>query len=398
MTSLTWLEPVQKLLQTEKLFAGSLFFLGVVGMPRVRPIYTDFFYSPLTEDVEELLARYQQTDSVRYEVFSTIWREMVFSDVFRGIANVAEIKRFSRVALATAVKYFLPPYSYQIRVGGLYLMFALYHTQPGSPPVKLRLAVRDWPVVEKFVKDSVDSGHQDVVYIFRKLVFDKAIHYAAMPHFLTFHKQKKAKKESLCAGFLGRTTAVQEFSSAEVLEELTNVQGQYEMLKAATVEVSCEVTTTQPDFTSRLRDCMSEFMTWQQKTFSQVKKEKNSGDDDDDDDEEEKQQQTEAEYSSSRAQLLSSIKQKSYSNFQETSKSRGRAETAESSCSGAEQVREVATQRRRRPPSLRARTRKSLGVTREQCQLQAWLLSVPETQERSPVRWYNRAAAASFKP
>ncbi|KAL6117325.1 uncharacterized protein ACO6RY_15131 [Pungitius sinensis] len=362
-------------------------------MPRVRPIYSDFFFGPLTEDVEELLARYQQTDSVRYDVFSAVWREMVFSDVFRGIVNVAEMKRFSRVALATAVKYFLPPYSYQIRVGGLYLMFALYHTQPASPPVKIRLAVRDWPVVEKFVKDSGDSGHQDVVYVFRKLVFDKAIHYAAMPHFLTFHKQKKVKKEPVCAGFLGRTTAVQEFSSTEVLEEMTNIQGQYEMLKEATVEVSCKVTMTQPDFTARLRDCMLEFMTWQQKTFSKVKKEKNSSDDEED---EEKQQ---AEYSSSRAQLLSSIKQKSYSNFQETSKARGhrRAETAESSCSGAEQVREAADQRRRRPPSLRARTRKSLGVTRDQCQLKAWLLSVPETRERSPVRWYNQAAA-SFKP
>ncbi|KAM8909281.1 snRNA-activating protein complex subunit 1-like isoform 3-T5 [Spinachia spinachia] len=349
-------------------------------MPRMRPTFSDFFFTPLTEDVEELLARYQQSDSVRYEVFSAIWREMVFSDVFRGIVNVAEMKRFSRVALATAVKYFLPPYSYQIRVGGLYLMFALYHTQPGSPPVKLRLAVRDWPVVEKFVKDSGDFGHQDVVYVFS--IYDKAFHYAAMPHFLTFHKQKKSKKQPVCAGFLGRTTAVQEFSSTEVLEEMTNIQGQYEMLKGATAEVRCNVTMTQPDFIARLRDCMSEFTTWQQRTFSEVKKEKSS-----DDEEEERQQQAEAEYSSSRAQLLSSIKQKSYGNFQEASKSRRhrQADTAESSCSGAEQAREAATRRRRRPPSLRARTRKSLGVSRDQCQLKAWLLSVPETREKSPV-------------
>ncbi|XP_068570213.1 snRNA-activating protein complex subunit 1-like [Cebidichthys violaceus] len=360
-------------------------------MPRAQLIYSDVFDSPLTEDVEELLARFQQTDSIRFEDFSSIWREMSFSDVFRGVLGVGEMKRFCRVALATAVKFFMPPYSYQIRVGGLYLMFGLYHTQLASPPVKIRLALKDWAVVQKFIKDSVDSGHQDVVYIFKKLVATKAIHYAAMPHFLTFQKQRKPKRENVCAGFLGRTTAVQELSSADVLEEVTNIQSQYEELKEATAVVSREVTMTHRDLSARLKGCMSEFIAWQQRTFSQDNKDKNSGD--------EEEEPTEAECSSSsRARLLSSIKQKSYSNFQEASKSRRhrQAETAESSSSGAEQVQEAssATLQRRRPPSLRARTRKSLGVTREECKLQAWLLSVPEKQESSPVRWYNQTGAS----
>ncbi|KAM6952339.1 snRNA-activating protein complex subunit 1-like [Lycodopsis pacificus] len=357
-------------------------------MPRAQLTYSGVFDGPLTEDVEELLARFQQTDSIRFEDFSSIWREMSFTDVFRGILSVGEMKRFCRVALATAVKFFMPPYSYQIRVGGLYLMFGLYHTQLASPHVKIRLALRDWAVVQKFLKDSADSGHQDVFYIFQKLVATKAIHYVAMPHFLSFQKQMKPKRENVCAGFLGRTTAVQELSSADVLEEMANIQSQYEELKEATVGVSREVTMTHRDFSARLKDCMSEFIAWQQRTFSQDNKGKNSDDNEED--------PTEAECSSSRARLLSSIKQKSYSNFQEASKSRRhrQAETAVSSSSGSEQVQEASTLQRRRPPSLRARTRKSLGVTREECNLQAWLLSVPEKQQRSPVRRYNQTAAS----
>ncbi|KAK1904509.1 snRNA-activating protein complex subunit 1 [Dissostichus eleginoides] len=335
-------------------------------MPRERPIYSDFFYDPLTEDVEELLARFQQSDSIRYEYFSAAWRQMGFSDVFIGIVSMAEQKRFSRVTLATAVKYFLPPYSYQIRVGGLYLMFGLYNTQLAVPPVQIRLALKDWDIIQKFLKDSLNSGHQDVVYIYRKLVAAKAIHFTAMPHFLSFLKLRKRKQKTMCAGFIGRTMAVQELFSADILEEVGNIESQYEKLKENTVAVRCEASMTQRDFTARLKDCMAEFLTWQQKTFSQA--------------------------SSSRARLISSIKQKSYSNFQEVSKARRHRQPVklkvESSSSGSEQHYESG--RKKRPPSLRARTWKSLGVTKDESRMQVWLLSAPDQKERVPVKRTNQ--------
>ncbi|XP_076595902.1 snRNA-activating protein complex subunit 1-like [Chaetodon auriga] len=344
-------------------------------MPRLQPFYSDFFYSPLTEDVEELLARFQLTDSVRFEHFSAIWREMEFSDVFLGITRAGELKRFCRITLATAMKYFLPPYSYQIRVGGLYLMFGFYHTQLAVPPVKIRLSLRDWAHVDKFLKDSVDSGHQDVVYIYQKLAAAKAINYTAMPHFLTFQKQRKPKTEPVCAEFLGRTTAVQDLLASDILEEMNNIQSHYEKMKEGTEEVSSQITMIHQDLVARLKDCMSEFIGWQHKTFSQDNKDKNSGDDE--------EKPAEAESRSSRARLLSSIKQKSYGNFQQASKSRRhrQADTVESSSSGVEEAVQ-----RKRPPSLRARTWKTLGKKEEESMLQAWLLSAPEQQEKVPVK------------
>ncbi|KAM7418147.1 hypothetical protein PAMA_017678 [Pampus argenteus] len=356
-------------------------------MPRPPPVYSDFFDQSLTEDVEELLARFQQSDSVRYTEFSTIWRQMCFSDVFRGIASMGEMKRFCRITLATAMKYFLPPYSYQIRVGGLYLMFGFYCTQPAVPPLRIRLALKDWAQVQQFVKDSVDSKHQDVVYVYQKLVASKALDFTAMPHILTFQKQRKPKKEAVCAEFLGRTTAVKDLMSAEILEEVTNIQSHYEKMKTVTNEVSSHVAMTHRDFASRLRCCVSEFITWQQKTFSQDNK-------DNSDDGEKTSADVEP---GSRARLLSSIKQKSYGNFQVASKSRRhrQAETVDSSSSGAEQVKEAVTLQRRRPPSLRARTCKNLKVVEEESDLQAWLLTAPD-QERVPVK--RSSHVASFKP
>ncbi|KAM3612060.1 uncharacterized protein V6R79_002024 [Siganus canaliculatus] len=344
-------------------------------MPNLPLVYTEWFHPPLTEDVEELLAHFQQADSVRYEHFSAIWRDLSFSDVFLGIPRMNELNRFCRITLATAVKYFLPPYAYQIRVGGLYLMFAFYSAQLASPPLKIRIPLRDWDVVQTFVKNSLDSGHLDVVYIYHKLLAAKAIHFTAMPHFLTFRKHRKPKKDPVCAEFLGRTTAVQELLSSDILEEMNNLHIQYDKLKEATTEVGREVNMVQRDFLPRLKDCMSEFLTWQQKTFPEGQKDQNSGEEGEEGDEEEMT----AKASKSRAQLLSAIKQKSYRSNQEAAKSRRHRQTevVESSSSGPEQVQQAAA-RKKRPVSLRARTQKSLGVVKEEKVTQTWLLSAPE--------------------
>ncbi|KAF7228669.1 snRNA-activating protein complex subunit 1 [Nothobranchius furzeri] len=339
-------------------------------MPRVPSIYTDFFYEPLTEDVEELLAHFQHTDSVRYEDFSAIWRDLGFSDIFMGINNSSEMKRFSRITLATAMKFFLPPYSYQIRVGGLYLLYAFYQTQLASPTVKIRLALKDWTHVQAFLRDSLKGGHHDVVYIYQKLVVTKAFHYTAMPHVLAFMKQQKHKTSDRCQEFLSRSTVVHELMSSDILDEMASIQSHYEKLKGATKEVSGTFTMIHQDFTSRLTECMSEFITWQQKTLpSEANKDSKTGSD----------IEEAAEESSSRAKRLSSIKQRSYSNLMGGSKSRRHRniQMVDELPSRLEQVQRAEASQKKRPVSLRARTRKSLGVT-EKRSIQGWHLSAPE--------------------
>lgn len=357
----------------------------VVAMPPKKVPYSDFFDETLTRDVEELLSRFQGADSVRYSDFSLLWREMRFADVFLGICRSSEAKSFTKVSLATAIKYFLPPYSFQIRVGGLYLMFGFYHTQLVVPPVNIRLALKDRAAVQKFLVDSLDAGHYDIVYVYEKLVAAKAFHYTAMPHHLHFQKQKKPKRDPVCASFLGRTSAVHDFLSVDLLEELSNVHLHYTKLKESTVEVGPRVNMSQRDLVPSLEKCLKEFMTWQRKTFSGGQNDKNT-DDEGDEEEEEKKRQSKAE-SSSRVSLLQSIKQKSFQNLQVAPKSRRHRQTqvVDSPGSGAEQVPE-GPKKWQRPPSLRARTWKSLGVPEEETKTQAWLLSAPEEWESRRLR------------
>ncbi|KAM3866959.1 snRNA-activating protein complex subunit 1-like [Diretmus argenteus] len=357
-------------------------------MPTYAPIYTDFFWRLLTEDVDELLGRFQQTGSVRYEDFSAIWREMGFSDMFLGIPVSSELKRFCRVALATAVKYFLPPYSFQIQVGGLYLMFAFYHTQLAAPPVKIRLALKDWEHVQTFLQDSVNSKHCDVVYILQKLIATKAFHYTAMPHFLAFRKQRKPRRDPVCAEFLVKSRRVQELVSADLMEEVTNIHSHYEEMKEAVAEENHHIVVVRQDFPDRLSSCVGEFVSWQDKNFPAETR------DEDEEPAGDEGNQTEAE-SSRRAQLLASIKTKSYGKYQQVSKSRRhrRVTAVDSSGSGLEPSQETSTAVRRRPASLRARTWKKLTVQEEKSTLQSWLETSPKKPDRPNRHRVNPAIA-----
>ncbi|XP_053735197.1 snRNA-activating protein complex subunit 1-like [Synchiropus splendidus] len=327
-------------------------------MPTTTVAPSDCFYDSLAEDVEELLGRFQQTESIRFKDFSAIWREMSFSDVFIGLNSMSEAKRFSMVAMATSLKYFLPPYSFQIRVGALYLMFGFHKTQQASPPVPVRLPLKDMAAVEKFIEDSEVAGHHDVVYIYHKLLSEKALSFTAMPELLDYTRSRKPKK-AVCEELIGRTTAVQELLSSERLEELNNIQAHYETMKKNTAEVSQQAAVTHRDFADQLHGCLLDFADWQLKTFSKPMK-----------------SEAAESPSCSRAKLLSSIKHKSYTNCPDTDKSRRhrKVEMADSSWD------QVAKPRRKRPPSLQSRTRLVLDVKPEKHHKQTWLLCAPDEE------------------
>ncbi|XP_056133629.1 snRNA-activating protein complex subunit 1-like [Lampris incognitus] len=341
-------------------------------MSQLLRLHSDL--GPLTEDVEELLARFQQTDSVRYEVFLAIWREMRFSDLFLGIPRMSELTRFCRVALAAAVKYFLPPYSYQIRVGGLYLMYGFYHTQLAVPPLNIRLSLGDWEHVQHLLGESVHCGHYDTAYILKRLVATKAIHYTAMPHHLTFRQCRQTTTERVCAKFLSPTVRVQELLSTELLEEAANVESLYENLKKNVMAKNGLVTVTRPGFSDRLKDCAIDFVTWQQNNLAARR-----------DASPDQQGEPAGTECGGRARLLSAIKDKCYASYQEVSKSRRhrKVETAveikvEAPGSGTEQIQEIVGGRRKRPVSLRARTRNALRVPDKLEPSKIWVVSTPE--------------------
>ncbi|XP_062850990.1 snRNA-activating protein complex subunit 1b [Trichomycterus rosablanca] len=273
----------------------------------------EYYKDKLKTDCEEILRRFQATASVRFEEFSAIWREMKFSHVFYGLLELNATRNFTRLALSTAYPYLLPPYSFQIRVGGLYLLYGLYNAQLITPKEKIRLALKDWDDLMRFKRDAIDAQHYDVGYILKKLQSDKAFCFTAMPKPLCFTVKKKRieRREPLCESFVDRPSRPQELISSDMLEELANVHEHYEGLKKA-VSVQpdqSDLNLIKQNLEPRLRNSVLTFYNWQQNQTNQ----------DDGDAGEGTSSQDE---SSRRAQLLASIKSRSYGQAVEASKSR----------------------------------------------------------------------------
>ncbi|KAK3516646.1 hypothetical protein QTP70_022014 [Hemibagrus guttatus] len=233
-------------------------------MSRAATKTCNVFWIPFNTDCEELLGRFQKTESVRYEEFAAIWRVMDFSSVYNGMITNNEKRPFIRLVFTTVYEYFLPPNSFQIRVGALYMFYGLYFAQPVSPKEKICIALKDWMCVQSFVADAVMCQHLDVVYIYKKLVSEKAFYYSAMPHQLTFDSNRHFKSKKINEMFQDLPERVTELVNAGTLEEIRNVQGHYERIKQA-LQVSSSVSVTPVNLRAQLEECTLAFQQWKEK-------------------------------------------------------------------------------------------------------------------------------------
>uniref|UniRef100_A0A4W2FDG8 Small nuclear RNA activating complex polypeptide 1 n=1 Tax=Bos indicus x Bos taurus TaxID=30522 RepID=A0A4W2FDG8_BOBOX len=187
--------------------------------------------SGLKDDCEALLSRFQEMDSVRFEDFAELWRSMKFGTIFCGRMRNLEKNTFTKEALTLAWRYFLPPYTFQIRVGALYLLYGLYNMQLCQPKQKIRVALKDWDEILKFQQDLINAQHFDAAYIFRKLRLDRAFHFTAMPKLLSYRMKKKMQRAEITEEFKDPNDRVLKLITSDVLEEMMNVHDHYQRMK-----------------------------------------------------------------------------------------------------------------------------------------------------------------------
>ena len=87
--------------------------------------------SGFRSDVESLFTNFIDTDSVRFQDFARIYREMNFSLVFYLLED-EEVPVFLDSAYSITSDFLQTKFQFQVRVGALYLLFALFSQQPLS--------------------------------------------------------------------------------------------------------------------------------------------------------------------------------------------------------------------------------------------------------------------------
>uniref|UniRef100_A0A8C6ZVF7 Small nuclear RNA activating complex polypeptide 1 n=1 Tax=Nothoprocta perdicaria TaxID=30464 RepID=A0A8C6ZVF7_NOTPE len=223
----------------------------------------------LRADCEALLGAFQEADTVRYERFAELWRQRRFHAIFYGRIRALERNKFTKKVLELAQQYLLPPYAFQIRVGALYLLYGLYSTQLCQPKQKIRIALKDWPEVQKFQQDLIESQHYDAAYVFRKLRVARAFHFTAMPKLLNYRTKKKIQENEFKEEFKDPSNRVNSLITNDVLEELMNIHEHYQKMKcvisADKSQPDKALSLIKDDFVVNLKDITLEYQEWQQK-------------------------------------------------------------------------------------------------------------------------------------
>ncbi|XP_021510184.1 snRNA-activating protein complex subunit 1 isoform X1 [Meriones unguiculatus] len=337
----------------------------------------------LQTDCEALLSRFQELDSVRFEDFAELWRSMKFATIFCGKMRNLKKNMFAKEALALAWRYFLPPYTFQIRVGALYLLYGLYNTQLCQPKQKIRVALKDWDEVMRFQQDLINAQHFDAAFVFRKLRLDRAFHFTAMPKLLSCRMKKKIQQTEVTQKFKDSSDGVMKLITSEVLEELLNVHDHYQNMKHA---ISADKSTpdkalslVKEDFFDSIKNIVLEHQQWHEdRKNPSLKPQLRDG-------EENSEGTTEEPERCERAQALAKIKAKAFSAVAQVSKSRRHRQTkldSSDSDSGPGQVQGRTAKRKRTQeaaePAGRKRSSRSKGnVQNERKEEKSLRLSMP---------------------
>ncbi|GAB5572923.1 snRNA-activating protein complex subunit 1 isoform X2 [Prionailurus iriomotensis] len=328
----------------------------------------------LQTDCEALLSRFQETDSVRFEDFTELWRSMKFGTIFCNTAENGRMRNleknmFTKEALALAWQYFLPPYTFQIRVGALYLLYGLYNTQLCQPKQKIRVALKDWDEVLKFQQDLINAQHFDAAYIFRKLRLDKAFHFTAMPKLLSYRMKKKIQRAEVTEEFKDPNDRVMKLITSDVLEEMLNVHDHYQNMKhiisGDKSNPDKALSLIKDDFFDNIKNIVLEHQQWHKDRKNPSLKSKVK------DGEENREGNSQESQRCERAESLARIKSKAFSVVVQASKSRRhrqvKLDSSDSdSASGQGQIK--ATRKKRNKETLKSAGRKMSSKNRDDMQ------------------------------
>jgi len=145
-----------------------------------------------------------------------------------------EAREFLERLFLIAQEYFLPPYQFQVRVGGLYLLYALYNTQPVAPKVKIRLTRAQWDDSLHLQQQAASQSHMDVVYVFNRLLSEQAFSFVYSSDDYGNHKGASdytGGMDSLADHMREERTSITRLFSYESVEQLTYLQEQYRQMK-----------------------------------------------------------------------------------------------------------------------------------------------------------------------
>ncbi|CAD6198723.1 unnamed protein product [Caenorhabditis auriculariae] len=142
-------------------------------------------HSGARQDLEMLLIKFRDKQSLRFTDFAMVFREMNFVDIFNGRYNVAEMYEFAENLLQLAAMYFSSvgdndiPRSLEERTFGIYATYALYYTQFVDCISHIKVTPPQITDLVSFLEELTKGRHLDAVACVHKLFASSAFKIVA---------------------------------------------------------------------------------------------------------------------------------------------------------------------------------------------------------------------------
>jgi len=227
----------------------------------------------LKTDLEMLLTQFTNSKSVRYTEFARIWCQMGFPTIFCGWVKEEALREMVEAAFKLIVGYWHEMYTFQVRMGGLYLMYAFYFSQPLDPPQKVRLTQSQWVSGRKLLETIQEQKHLDAEYIYHKLHFYKAFYYVMAPH--QYHialtrrptRDDMSRREYEPEPSQPRSTSVHNVFPAALVNNMESLHAHYREMKnkfisAENVKETEGLHTLKEDFYDVLKNGLKHMESW----------------------------------------------------------------------------------------------------------------------------------------
>nr|CAH7712787.1 unnamed protein product [Callosobruchus chinensis] len=183
------------------------------------------------KDCEDLFDEYEKLNSFSFDEFANLWRTRNFSYIFAAQSCALLLREFCEDCFYTVKKYIVFPRSLNTQVAAIYMLYGIYYKQPLKKWVSIRLTMEEFQKLLECIQEMNNIGQLDSVYIFKKMITDRAFLYVPVmrplgPEDRFVKKQELYYNDTFASAntntSLTKFKDIESFDGLQQLEETTN--------------------------------------------------------------------------------------------------------------------------------------------------------------------------------
>lgn len=132
------------------------------------PLPMKYIAAGYPKDAEKLMLDFISESSTDFSVFINKWKAHNFAAVYLG-RQKCELQQFTQEIFQITLNY-LRSTSFYRRIGTIYLLYALFRNQILDPPVKIRIVLHEFKVIQDIHDIAEKNGSKELYYVIEFLI------------------------------------------------------------------------------------------------------------------------------------------------------------------------------------------------------------------------------------